>query len=462
MSVTAYQFLFDLTVVVALLTLMRNVAYWWRMWRQAARLHRERSDVHTIASGLEGAIMIHYVIPAFQETEALPATFAALRNSIEASRYEATITVVTSVHDEPRFPGERRTRVVAEELCTGIPYARVLIDHAAAPSMAASFNTGIHTIASEEAGREKMTFVAVYNADSTATLDSVQALGDTLLARGLPPLAQLNFSSLRNVSTMTGIGGWYSLGAAYYQTRWALGFEIDMHRRNSATRRRGPLGHSYHLKGHGTVMRLDIANDMQGFSTETPCEDLELGFRLSLRDTPVHVVPILEDTESPVKASAVIAQKRYWFSGMVDVVNFHRLRPEDKRAQPWRFELQRAVSIYRSAGCFLLAPIPYWFLSISAFLLGQPIFALLPVINAIMSAWLIRRVLHQTSPTRPRLPRSTILTLPAAILVWSMTRNVGPLMYLWSAARNTDRSARMRAVHRQHIEKSAESETTAY
>ncbi|KQQ69195.1 glycosyltransferase [Microbacterium sp. Leaf320] len=448
---TAMLLLASATIMV---TFLRNGAYWYRMWRQPARIHDERAAVRR-GEGDRGSLIIHYVIPAFQEVEAIPLTLASLKRAIEESEYRTTVTIVTSVHDEPQFEGERTTRIVAEELCADLPNARVIVDHTPAPSMAAAFNTGMRTIAEQSSGSATRSFVAVYNADSSANIDSTQALGDTILAWDYPPVLQVNHSSLRNLDSMTGVGGWYSQGAAYYQTRWALGFEFDLHRRNSSPTRKGPLGHSYHLKGHGLVMRLDTAMAMGGLSTDTPCEDLELGFRLSLKDVPVVSVPVLEDTESPLTPAAVIAQKGYWFSGMLDVVNFHSLQPEQKHVQPWRFELQRAASIYRSAACFLLAPVPYWLLVAIAGILGQPLLALPPVLNAFMSVWLIRRALRKFGSDHRRLRSWEIVSVPMSVLLWSMTRNVGPIAYLCSIARHPGRVERLRAVHLQHIEESS-------
>ncbi|MGW7050466.1 glycosyltransferase family 2 protein [Streptomyces sp. NPDC054887] len=445
--------------VLAAMTL-RNGAFWLRMWRQPALLARERAEVRVLAAAVDpatraarDAIRLHYVIPAFQEVDSLEKTFRALQRSIEASTYRATITVVTSVH-EPHGPGIVSTHTLAEELCAGFADASCVMDRSEVPSMAAAFNTGMRTVAGLDGDGPGETYVVVYNADSTAALDSVQALGDTLVARSLPAVAQINFLSLRNVDRMTGTGRWYAVGAAYYQTRWAFGFEYDLHRRNSAARRRGPLGHSYHLKGHGLALRLDTALDAGGFSTATPCEDLELGFRLALRRVPVHVVPVLEDTEHPTTAAAVTAQKRYWYSGMIDVLQFHWLLPEDRAVQPWRFELSRLASVYRSAGCFLLAPVPYWVLLAGAVVLGQPVLAVLPFLNAVLSAWLVRRAARRLGRPLPALGPAGLVLLPAGILVWSLTRNIGPVQYLWSMLRSPDRQGRLRATHLLHVEDS--------
>lgn len=440
---------------IFILTATRNVAYWWRMWFQSDRIAAERAAVRSNADSVHPDFEIHYVIPAYQEVESLPMTFRALVRSMENSKYRSRLTIVTSKLDEPRFEGEVRTRTVAEALCAEYPGARCIIDDSDSPSMAASFNTGVDAVARERTGFEELTYVAVYNADSSATLDSVQALGDTIVAREFPQVLQINYSSLRNLGEMSGLGGWYAMGAAYYQTRWAFGFEYDLHRRNSSARRAGPLGHSYHLKGHGLVLRVDTAVAVGGFSVDTPCEDLELGFRLSLQNIPVFVVPVVEDTEHPSTFSAVTAQKKYWFSGMVDVVNFHRLSPEQWKAQRLRFELQRGASLYRSAGCFLLAPVPYWILLGAAVGLGHPWLALPPLLNALASAVLLQRTLRRTGSTSALKGRIRNLFLPGAILVWSLTRNLGPVQYLWSILRTSDRKSRMRSAQERHIVESS-------
>ncbi|HEY2556105.1 MAG TPA: glycosyltransferase family 2 protein [Diaminobutyricibacter sp.] len=442
--------------VMTVLTILRNGAYWLRMLRQPTRITRERAEVQRAASETDPRTFdLHYVIPAFQERDALPETFRALQRAIEHASYHATITIVTSVHDEPQHAGERRTRQVAEELCAGIEYARVLLDQSAVPSMAAAFNTGTRDIAARTTRSSSSVYVAAYNADSSAAEDSVQTLGDTIIARDFPEVLQINFASMRNTAGMTGLGGWYARGAAYYQSRWAFGFEFDLHRRNSVLVRRGRLGHSYHLKGHGAVLRMDTALAFGGFSTQTPCEDLELGFRLALHGIPVHSVPVLEDTESPSTAAAVTKQKRYWFSGMIDVLHFHRLHPELRRADPVRFELARLASLYRSAACFLLAPVPYWVLFIGAVVLQQPLFAVPPVLNAVLSTWLIRRSMRRLAPQVRLVSGIIAIADVGAVLIWSMTRNIGPIQYGVAMARQGDRVSRMRQAHVAHIDGSA-------
>jgi hypothetical protein len=460
-----------LTAVVAACTvglLLRNGAFWYRMWRMPARLRQDRDEVRDLAVAREAedatardTLVVHYVVPAFQEVDALPGTIGSLRRSIEVSRYRADITIVTSVHETPDAATGVCTHTVAEALCDGLDGARVVVDHSAVPSMAAAFNTGMRAVHEASGGADPThEYVVAYNGDSTAALDSVQALGDTLLARGLPQVVQSNFMSLQNVDEMHGAGKWYAVGAAYYQARWALGFEYDLHRRNSAPRRRGPLGHSYHLKGHGVAMRLDVALDLGGFSTDTPCEDLELGFRLSLRDAPVFVVPVMEDTEHPTTATAVTAQKRYWFSGMIDVLQWHGLLAEERRRQPVRFELQRLASLYRSAGCFLLGPVPSWVLVLAAWPLGWPALALLPVANAVMSAWLVRRAVRRTGGSTTPLGLAGVVGLPLGILAWSLTRNIGPLQYLASMTDSADRAQRQRAVHLRHLGRTEQPEAS--
>lgn len=442
-----------LTVAVLVAVVLRNGAYWWRMWRSPARLSRERREVRELAAAVDDPdLEIVFVVPAYKELEALPHTFHALRAAIGASRYRAGVVVVTSVHEQPDPVSGLTTRDVAEQLCAGVDGAECVVDTTATPSMAAAFNTGVRAVAATRAGRAGRTYVVAYNADSTAVPDSVAAIGDTLLARGLPQVAQVNFLSTSSLTRTTGPGRWFAVGAAYYQTRWALGFELDLHRRNSAVRRRVPWGHSYHLKGHGAVLRLDTAVAVDGFSTQTPCEDLELGFRLSLQDVPVHVVPVLEDTEHPTTASAVIAQKRYWFSGMIDVLQFHRLLADERRAAPVRFELVRLGSLYRSAGCFLLGPLPYWYLLGAAVALGRPLLAVPPVANAVLSAWLIRRAARAVGMPVPTLSRLEPVLLPLGVLVWSLARNIGPVQYVGTLLRGGDRQARLRAVHQQHLQ----------
>lgn len=455
----------------------RWLPLWTRLWKAPGRLAADRARERDGASlparrPAADRLRMVFIVPAYEETEALPRTVAALAASADASRYRAEIVIVTSTHETrraraaqparelvtvaagakaraghgaagagaPSGHGARDgatgweagdapvcTRDVAEALSDRHPQVICLEDDTEVPSMAAQFNTGMAYAAAKYAGAEATTYVVCYNADTTAAPDSVEALGDSLVAAELPRAAQLMCVSLRNLDDVRGPAAWYLLGAAYYQTRWALGFEFDMYRRST---RQPWSGRAYYFRGHGITLRLDTATELGGLSTETALEDLLLGFRLSLRDVPVAAVPTLEATETPTTFRTLIVQKRHWFGGMWDALRYRQLMPAEYAARPARFRRLQLRSLYRDVGSWLLGPAVVAFTLFAAGYANQPWLTVLPLLNAVLTMWLVgRAVRSHRLPTAGSRPLA-LIGLPLGVLGYSLTRNLGPLAYL--------------------------------
>ena len=423
----------------------RYFQIWFRMWRSASRLAVDRTSVGTAAQvPSDHDPQLVFIIPAFQETSSLPETIASLRAAIESSRYRAEIIVATSalesvrtqsalastsrVHDPRASPESTATTIaVARKALADCAYATIVDDTSPEPSMARQFNAALAAVAAKSGWDEQTTYVVCYNADTTASPDTVEALGDTILAARFPQAAQLMCVSLRGLRQVRGPWRWYLLGAAYYQTRWALGFEFDMYRRSF---RRSALGHCYYCRGHGITLRLDAAKEIGGLSTRTALEDLYLGFQLSLRGWPCYPVPVLEMTESPSTVRELLSQKKHWFSGMWDTLSYRRLMPEEYSTQPRQFRLLQARSMYRDIGSWLLGPWVPLFLIIVSIVTANWWFATLPVVNAAITTWFVRRTAQQISDPVSDFQSIGWASTATGVLIYSMTRNIGPLGYV--------------------------------
>ncbi|GAA2832522.1 glycosyltransferase [Crossiella cryophila] len=422
------------TAVVACWLALRYTLIWARLWAAPQRLaaDRERDLAASERFAGDNPPELVFIVPAYAEADTLPDSVPALCRSIEAGQYPARIIVVTSLAERAapeQVPvgagghGHGPTARVARRLAAEYPQVTHLEHDGPRPNMAAQFNAGVAAVRAQAGERAGRTYLVCYNADTTAAADTVQALGDTLTATGLPPVAQLMCVSLRNLDRLRGRWAWYLAGAAYYQTRWALGFEFDMYRRNS---RRGG---AYYLRGHGLTVRLDLLSRLDGLSSRTALEDLLLGFRLSLRAIPVQVVPVVENTDTPTTVRELLAQKSNWFSGMWDVLRYRRLLGAEAAEFGARFHLLRLVSLYRDVASWLLGPLAGLWLLVCGFFGGWPWLAALPVANAVLSVLLVRRA-ARAAGLDAAVPGVGSLALSAGTLAYSLSRNLGPLQHL--------------------------------
>jgi cellulose synthase/poly-beta-1,6-N-acetylglucosamine synthase-like glycosyltransferase len=92
--------------------------------------------------------------------------------------------------------------------------------------------------------------------------------------------------------------------------------------------------------GNGLFLRLDCFRRFGGFSERHLVEDTELGFRLSLEDVPIRLLPVFLESGNPDGLRADVRQKMRWFKGVWD----YRRYAADARSTP-----RAAVAVWLAA-----------------------------------------------------------------------------------------------------------------
>jgi len=208
--------------------------------------------------------------------------------------------------------------------------------------MAHQVNFGIREIIKQFNPDPMETYISIYNADSNPHRETIEVFekycSQVFEREHLYPEAVQQVSTfLLNYQTYN--GKWTSSimkASAFIQTRWSLGYEIEMYRNqtlDTLCRKRlfGYVSPAYCV-GHGLFIRLDIMEKFGLLSEKYTNEDLPLGFFLSLSRIPIRVLPILEDSESPQDLRQLIRQKISWYWGMIE--HFDYLQDAIKNGYP--------------------------------------------------------------------------------------------------------------------------------
>jgi hypothetical protein len=170
-------------------------------------------------------------------------------------------------------------------------------------------------------------YIAVFDVDSRPNAElwahTLRCIGDRTGVGGeLPAVVQ---QSARFTLGDSGAGQWWERaacrGAARLQTLHTLRREIPDFRRYSArlaNQRTHLIGGLAQTVGHGLWIRRDVFDKVGGLPTFTLLDDLPLGYRLTVENVPVDVVPHLATATAPGSVSDLVAQGRRWFHNYLD------------------------------------------------------------------------------------------------------------------------------------------------
>ena len=188
--------------------------------------------------------------------------------------------------------------------------------------------------------RPENVLFALYNADSwphDRTFPWVLAQFNALRARsGKTPIFQQYGLYLKNrnqMSRASWLTGGILLSAAFWQTRWSIGFEIFNNLRQFAGMRpdnpmKGRPVLNYCI-GHGLFFGYQVFEEFGGFSERTHNEDAMFGLQASFRRVPIIPIPFLELADSAETVRALYIQKSTWFWGPLQAFRYVSLIRQD-------------------------------------------------------------------------------------------------------------------------------------
>ena len=169
-------------------------------------------------------------------------------------------------------------------------------------------------------GRPGPVFIGVYDADSSPAPSVVANLERAIAEareRGHPPAAAYQQVScyIRNAGRYKGWRGALAIAEALAQTRWALGFEFPLFLSYEKASRAGALRPLIYCIGHGCFVALGFLERVGGFPTQSPNDDLALGYLISALGEPAAPLSSLDFCDPAPDPIALIAQSRFWYRG---------------------------------------------------------------------------------------------------------------------------------------------------
>lgn len=169
-------------------------------------------------------------------------------------------------------------------------------------------------------------YVGVYDADSKPDQRVFDAIRHILGERersGLagPGIFQQVSCYCQNLHELKGTLGAVSLADALAQTRWALGFEYPLYETYAQAVHAGETRRLIYCVGHGCFVSLAVLDEIGGFPTCSPTDDLALGYLASVAGIEARPVPVLDYCDVAPNPFASIRQSRFWYLGSA---RFHR------------------------------------------------------------------------------------------------------------------------------------------
>lgn len=179
---------------------------------------------------------------------------------------------------------------------------------------------------------KNMHYISIYNADSEPDINTF--IKFNALAQENKPVYQQVAIFLQNYKEYgNSITSNILKASAVIQTRWSLGFEIEMFIRyfnfwkndRKESFWNDLMEPFVYCVGHGLYIRSDILDKVGLFPSDTMNEDLPLGYYLGLNKVPVSLFPLLESADNPSSLRDLINQKSSWYWGMIDYSKYMKI-----------------------------------------------------------------------------------------------------------------------------------------
>jgi Glycosyl transferase family group 2 len=260
---------------------------------------------------------IVFVIPLLREKEKWPETGEFFKHQLEKYPQAQLLLITTErerieskVHADQNTQMLIRNWVERQDRCF-----RERIYHTHFPSLnknlAEQLNYGLSQLMSKwDEKRMNETFFAFYNADSqpgVAILDVF--FKNHAKVNGL--VYQQSSIFLANYEKLVKDNHFFGLANGIFQTLWTFTNEIP----RLLASVRYPSWRLAHVVSHGLFIRADILTKVGLFPTDSPGEDLYLGFILRSFGISIHPLPYLEWSDTPSNFVSTMRQKYVWFWG---------------------------------------------------------------------------------------------------------------------------------------------------
>ena len=182
-----------------------------------------------------------------------------------------------------------------------------------------NFAVGFWLNESSHAERER-TFFAVFDADSSPSFTAFTALmkdynAATRAGVRSAVIYQQVSCYCQDLTQYKGLSGAMRVADAMAATRWAFGFEYPLYESYRRRISRAQLRPLIYCVGHGCFVNATFLQEIGGFPTNSPTDDLALGYLASVLGAEVAPLPALDYCGVPKTNLDAIRQSRFWYTG---------------------------------------------------------------------------------------------------------------------------------------------------
>lgn len=321
------MFLLVATIIFGLGTLYNFFAVYW------LRFHLRCRPPIRVQHGDSGTLTLDIFIPVRDEQDAIAASTHYFANwaTFASTLINVCVTYVSAIdRDSGRVMSTQEVTAQAMKHQSALLEKPVLyhVHYPFAPaSKAAQINWAIRQHSNSAVQNPKARLIGIYDVDARPPLNTVAALLEEVPTSGQWPELLQQLTVYYSAAGRTPYSTLWGQIAALWQTRFS--YLVEALVLSLKGRSRG--GVLRWMIGNGLFIRGDVFEQMDGFSSEHPIEDIEFGFRVSLAGLPIVVLPIFLESGNPASFFEDVRQKSRWFSGLW---HYPRYANDGVRAQP--------------------------------------------------------------------------------------------------------------------------------
>ena len=263
--------------------------------------------------------IVNILLPVLDENIRLREFEKHFRTVLLPAYANLRLWIITTEREVKEY-NSTTTLSVADELASGHSYVQRIHYPETAGVMAHQLNFAIKHIDNGD-------IFAIYNADSLPEPQTFEWVAHALaVKKNIPLIFQQygvytkNLSSLRKARQTNTL-----VASAYWQTRWAIGFEY-YRARVGAKRQQWPrfLTPFNYCIGHGLFITRKAAH-LLVLSERTMNEDAILGIEAAAKNIEVVPIPFFDLADSPDTVKSVFMQKSNWFQGPFQSFLYYKL-----------------------------------------------------------------------------------------------------------------------------------------
>ena len=264
----------------------------------------------------------YIIVPALREQKVITKTLNRLLDlNYPKNKYE----IIVALDYKEKENNNKTTKEIVKEFNKKNKHLNIKIIEYKGQKQKRSLqlNTALKYINSKK--NPENTFIGVYDADSYPDLNILKYINYTYNKDKTKNAFQqnlnylLNFNKIRNNIILS--------GNAIYQTSWNYLFELNQFIKTNKRLKKGKKSKfPPYCMGHGEFFKLDILNNIKGFSEIGPTDGIQIGFTLTKNNIPIYPTPFQDYCESPYNLKTLYNQHAYWFLGNLTFFNIVKKR----------------------------------------------------------------------------------------------------------------------------------------